>query len=138
MVVFGFFLYSVSEHSFYLTAFSKLFFARTKDQGMFKTKRSSKYLNKDMIPSETPQNLRDEILKHRFIDLKTKYWVKLYITRIFGCPNPFFKRKDRFVKMYERGYDRINTELNIVKIMKSLRDLKILMKNSLMDSSIRY
>ena len=42
------------------------------------------------------------------------------------------------MKLYERGQDRIESELNIVKIMKSMRDMKILMKNSLMDNQIRY
>jgi hypothetical protein len=29
MIIFGFFLFSISEHSFYLTALTKLFYART-------------------------------------------------------------------------------------------------------------
>ena len=35
MIVFGFFLFPVSEHSFYLKASRLLYFARTKDQGLF-------------------------------------------------------------------------------------------------------
>ena len=105
MLVFGFFLFSVSEHSFYLTAISKLFYARTTDEDMFKNKKTSKYLNKELIPNSTPKSLKDEILKHRLIDIKLKYWIKLYFAQIFGtlCSNCFFKRKDRFLKLYERG-----------------------------------
>ena len=40
--------------------------------------------------------------------------------------------------MYDEGKDRIDTELNIVKIIKTLRDLKILMKNSIMDDEIMF
>ena len=140
MIVFGFFLFSISEHSFYLTALTKLFFARTSDGDMFKSKRTSKYLNRELIPESTPRHMKDEILKHRYIDIKTKYWVKVYFARILGdcCCNCMFKRKDRFMKLYERGQDRVEAELNIVKIMKSLRDMKILMKNSMMDKQVRY
>ena len=107
---------------------------------MFKGKRTSKYLNRDLIPESTPRNMKNEILKHRYIDIKTKYWVKLYFARLMGdcCCNKFFKRKTRFMKLYERGQDRVESELNIVKIMKSMRDMKILMKNSFMDNQIRY
>lgn len=134
MIVFGFFLFSISEHSFYLTALTQLFYARTSDENMFKSKRTSKYLNRELIPESTSRHMKDEILKHRYIDIKTKYWVKLYFARVMGgcfC-DKFFKRKEKFVKLYERGQDRIEAELNIVKIMKSMRDMKILMKNSLM------
>jgi hypothetical protein len=53
MIVFGFFLFSISEHSFYLTAFSELFYARTVDEKMFTGLKTNKYLNKDLIPSDT-------------------------------------------------------------------------------------
>ena len=103
---------------------------------MFKGKRTSKYLNRDLIPESTPRHMKNEILKHRYIDIKTKYWVKLYFARIFGscCCGNMFKRRTRFMKLYERGQDRIESELNILKIMKSMRDMKILMKHSLMDN----
>ena len=36
MLLFGFFLFSISEHSFILKASKKLFIARTKNQNLFK------------------------------------------------------------------------------------------------------
>ena len=35
MIIFGFILFPISEHSFYLKAARMLFFARSKDQNMF-------------------------------------------------------------------------------------------------------
>jgi hypothetical protein len=49
-----------------------------------------------------------------------------------------FKKRDKFLSLYEKGQDRIDTELDIVKIMKSLRNMKILMKNSFMDGEVKY
>jgi len=34
--------------------------------------------------------------------------------------------------MYEGGEEKINTELDIVKILKTMRDMKILLKGTLM------
>lgn len=42
------------------------------------------------------------------------------------------------MKLVKEGKKRIEKELNIVKIMKSLRDIKILMKNSMMSPDIRF
>jgi len=38
MIIFGFFLFPISEHSFYLRAGRMLFFARTKDEKIFEKK----------------------------------------------------------------------------------------------------
>ena len=54
------------------------------------------------------------------------------------CPKCMFKKRDKFLSLYEKGQDRIDTELDIVKIMKSLRNMKILMKNSFMDGEVKY
>ena len=40
--------------------------------------------------------------------------------------------------MLNEGRERIEKELNVVKIMKSIRDIKILMKNSMMSPDIRF
>ena len=42
------------------------------------------------------------------------------------------------MKLYEKGQDRIDTELNIIKIMKSVRDMKVLLKSSLMDKEAKF
>ena len=40
--------------------------------------------------------------------------------------------KDKFKKLYAEGEDKITTELDIVKLMKALRDMKILLKGTMM------
>jgi len=39
MICFGFMLYPISEHSFYLKAFKKLFLVKTSDENLFITKK---------------------------------------------------------------------------------------------------
>ena len=58
MIFFGFILYSISEHSFYLTASKKLFFARTNENNIFATsdeslKRKKKYLSTKNYPKDS-------------------------------------------------------------------------------------
>ena len=52
MISFGFFLFSISEHSFHVTAIKRLFYARTVDANFFNDAKSTKnkYLASDIIP----------------------------------------------------------------------------------------
>lgn len=40
---------------------------------------------------------------------------------------------DRSQEVFEIGHERFNNETDIVEIVKSIRDMKILLKNTLMD-----
>ena len=42
------------------------------------------------------------------------------------------------LKVLNEGKERIEKELNIVKIMKSVRDIKILMKHYMMSTDVRF
>ena len=52
MIVFGFILFSISEHSFYLTASQKLYYARTAEKDMFLSDREteSKWVKPENFP----------------------------------------------------------------------------------------
>ena len=140
MLTFGFFLFSVSEHSFHMTAIKKLFYARTRDNEIFGAEKAKKirFLNKNLIPAETPKVIKQEIAKHRYIEVKNIDWIRTYFARVIGCPTCLFRKRDKFLKLYEKGQDRIDSELDIVKIMRSLRNLKILMRHSFMDEEVKY
>ena len=140
MITFGFFLFSISEHSFHMTAIKKLFFVRTRDETIFGTSKTSRvrFLDKNLIPTDTPKEIKDEIEMHRYIDVKNIDWIKTYFARVMWCPKCMFTKRDKFLKLYEKGQDRIDTELDIVKMMKSLRNMKILMRNSFMDEEVKY
>lgn len=123
-----------------MTAIKKMFFARTCDDKMFGSSKSSRvrYLNKDLIPNGTPKEIIEEISKHWYIDIKNIDWIRTYFSRVLCWPKCCFKRREKFLKLYNKGQDRIDAELDIVKIMKNLRNIKILMRNSFMDDEIKY
>ena len=65
----------------------------------------------------------------------------MFFSKIFGkllCFSKWWKKHEKLKKLYEKGSEKIKTELNIVKIVKDLRNLKILIKNSLMDPQIKF
>jgi len=48
-----------------------------------------------------------------------------------------WKKNDKMTKMYEEASDRIDAELDIVKLLRNIRNSKILLE-SMMDDGIRY
>jgi hypothetical protein len=68
MLIFGFFLYPVSEHSFMLQAIKKLYLARTGDSGLFlekSTSLSKKLERKNSVARSQSFKLQKELQKHR-------------------------------------------------------------------------
>jgi hypothetical protein len=79
VIIFGFILYPISEHSFNMKAFKKFYFARTKDQtlfpqlGEFRTNKVNEKIDA-MLPKgaapEAGDKLKSEIYLHRIIKIK--------------------------------------------------------------------
>ena len=134
MILFGFFLYPISEHSFILKVSKKMFLGRTKDEQMF--------VVPDDVDGKTKvddKKLGENFRNHRVMRMKSSDKVKLYLANKLGWlfrPG-LWDKKEKFQKMYQTTQDRLETELNIVKIIRSLRDIKILMKNSLMTPELK-
>lgn len=140
MITFGFFLFSLSEYSFHMTAIKKLFLARTTDSAIFGNKKAhrNKYLQKDLLPEDTPKEIKEELAKHKYVEIRNGDWIRTYFARVLYVPQCCFPRRDKFIRLYEKGQDRIDTDLDIVKIMKSIRNMKILMRNSFMDDETKF
>lgn len=66
--------------------------------------------------------------------------VKLYIANCMGkyFPKFLWSNVDKFKQIYEETSEKIEMELNIVKIIKNLKDIKILMKYSLMTKELKH
>jgi hypothetical protein len=152
MIVLGTFLYPISEHSFILKALSKLYMARTRDgQLLHKDKcnhTEAEHLEKDEENDQKGQVKRKrrlskaekrEIDKHRFIKISIKDSVMLYVSEILGrCFCDFcWSKKKKLQKLKAQGADKIEGELNIVKIMNYLRNFKVVLKNSLLTKDVK-
>ena len=83
----------------------------------------------------------DEVQKHKHI--RIKFWENILLFISDSClsfliPHKLWHKKKKLLRLLNEGRKRIEKELDIVKILKSLRDIKILMKNSLMTPEIKY
>ena len=76
---------------------------------------------------------------HRAIKLHYKDNICLYISNILGClfPSLLWPNKKKFQKMYMLTKKKLNKELNIIKLIKNLRNQKILAKNSLLTNEVK-
>lgn len=47
-------------------------------------------------------------------------------------------RKDKFDKLYDKAYAQIQNELDLKRLMKNVRNLKLIMKNSMLTPEVKY
>lgn len=118
IIIFGFLLFPISEHSFHMKAFKKFYYARTKDQtlfpqlGEFRQNKLNEKIDK-MLPKEAPKaagdKLKSEIYMHRGIRINSSLSFKLFFANIMG---PFFpgvlcclqpNKQSKYMRLYERG-----------------------------------
>lgn len=67
---------------------------------------------------------------------KCMYFLKLVMGRCF--PTLCWKKHNKLTMLFHEGKSRIQKELDIVKIIKTLRYTRILMKNSLLTPEMRF
>mmetsp|Transcript_9208 Transcript_9208/g.15487 ORF Transcript_9208/g.15487 Transcript_9208/m.15487 type:complete len:175 (+) Transcript_9208:410-934(+) len=153
MMCCGFILYRISEHSFHLKAANRLYLARSKQQNIFQSQSSQatqpstssnrlkKYTGEEWIPADAPRELVAELKSHQEIRLKFKDSLRLFLARFVSkriFMNFCWRKKDKLINLYEQSVERIESELDVIKIIKGLKDLKILMKNSVLNPEVKY
>jgi len=93
MMLFGFFLFPISEHSYIIKAAKKLFIARTRDGSIFKKDPRQK-IKIDALSSKSQK----ELDLHHAIKLRKKDSLCLLISNQMGClfPNGLWGNKKKF------------------------------------------
>lgn len=120
MILFGFILFQVSEHSFTIQATKKLFYASTSDDKLFEGSKgeceSDKYLGEKNQPHDLDKELAQEALKHRHIRLNMIDKFLLLVSNKLGCLfcDCCWSKKEKLTRLYEKGADRIEDELDII------------------------
>lgn len=71
------------------------------------------------------EEIKDELLKHNLIRLKSGAWADLFC----GCSS-----SEKIKKLYKIGNEKLNDETNMVAIVKKLRHFEIILENSLLNS----
>lgn len=55
-----------------------------------------------------------------------------------ACLKCCWKNHDKLMKLYKESEEKIDSELDVIKITNSLRKLKLLLKNSLLTDEIHF
>ena len=65
-------------------------------------------------------------------------YIILFIYSICECL--FYKNcwKNKLKKLLKKGREKLHEEVDIIKILKELRDLKVIIKHSLMNPEIKF
>jgi len=134
MICFGFLLYPISEHSFHMKVIKKLFMAKTVSSFLFRVKKvKGKRAKKDS------KNEKAKNLQHIPINVSLMSSTRLYIRRCLADNLPWcFKERTKLQKLYEVGQEKLEVEMDIVKIIKNLKFLRILMKQYVADEEMQF
>ena len=75
---------------------------------------------------------------HHQISIKGRDIAKLFLTNTFGnrCCLKNWNKHAKLTKLYQVGESRIERELDIIKIMNTLRNVKIILRNSMMSDEV--
>lgn len=134
MICFGFILYPISEHSFHMKAIKKLYIAKTSNESLFrKSKSKCKKSKKDS------KNAMVQTLQHKSINVTLFQSSSLYLRNTLAEYFPIlFEKRTQLQKLYEVGTEKLDHEMNLVKIVKNLKFLRILMKKHLTDEKLQF
>jgi len=145
-------LYPYSEHSFVVKALKKLYYARTRDNEIFRSDGKKAAAIKRKIESllggdqsEAAQAIKNELEMHRMIKLSDTTSWKVFISNICG---PFFccyscccitkKQMTKYRYLIKEGEEKLDNDLDIVFLIKSIRNLNIFMKNTLKSKRTKF
>ena len=145
LICFVFVMDPISHFSFLNKAGHKLFLAKTKDNHLFE----HKHHHTDVVEEakkvsaeeskKIPPKVFEELNCHRNIHIRTSDKIKIYLTMLLGrcyctCFDALccFKRRKKLLKLYNTIEEHINNEMDITQIMKTLRNLNIILETSLM------
>lgn len=143
----GFFLLSVSQHSMTINTIKKLFLVRTHDDHLFHHK-DKKATGKDVVNKGIQKYLDPEITEYiQDLDLKeaiVKYNKKICLTELQSVQLYFVNLYNKWMKalkmpakllmvtkltvLYEECEQRLDKSLNILKLLKDIKYMKLLLK----------
>lgn len=127
-LIVGFFLAPWSEFSYSLKAIQKLYNVKSKKPSEFRKTKSQKYLDK-MKKLDVRITKREDRIKMKQVYLgkiNTCDQLSLFVREIFNCfPDNILHARDQMSRWFMIGKARFEKEIEIIKMLKSLRRTKI-------------
>jgi hypothetical protein len=147
--VVGIFIFPISSYSFTIRYLSTMFLARTKDSELFLPTKLLKKNKKHKFKSfkvKTPLELKGtsidhEVSNHRPIKIAFFKNLKMFMISQFSILSKLFslsKHSRLLFKLIKKGKERIENDLSLEDIVKTLRDIKIVIKNNILDEELKF
>lgn len=136
-LVLGFFIFPLSEAYYIMKSTKRMFLAKTKDDNLFekqdKARGIGEFLDKQRIPDTISDTIMKEIVQHRIIKLKSKdkfCFVLNHVISALGfcsCFKICWRNGKKLSKILDEAQDRIHQELDIIKMLRHIRDHRVLL-----------
>lgn len=145
--------YPISKFYYYINVAKRLYLARTGDNDLLKKPCKSEILSKfekkvhkltqlEQMPEYHDKETKKELQKHRFIHMSSKDTFLLFVHTQLRClvckVCPLWRKKAKLQKLYDRAQHKIESQLNLFKIMKNMRMMKIAMRSNNLDKNVEY
>ena len=119
--IFGLFLLFLSQYDFTLSAMKSLYIVRTKENNLF-TSGKQGYKNESVDKSQIKRQK-----KLRLINLSCLDYTLLYFQPILSkcCWSKYSKME----MLYKIGNKRVQSEMDIIKIVRKIRNFDVIIKN---------
>ena len=114
---------------------------KTKQESMFDSKGLSKIKPNKRVIEEIPIEMQDEIKHHYPIDVSyCDQFLLMVMKQIFCCvpASCCGSRHSAMSRMYDRGTKKLSKEVDIVNLIKTLRDIKIYFKSEVYNDNLRF
>ena len=134
--LFGFVFYGISKHQATMMILRRLFLARTRDDKLFAQSHTHDHVG-NVEKTQLDDSIRHEVKSHRNIKLTQINHLKLYVMKNF-CFCLKATKNHKLFKLYSEGHNMIIHELNVVKIIKSLKQLRILAASKFIDKDTKF
>jgi hypothetical protein len=64
--------------------------------------------------------------------------IEIFVSNMLGCLKfKFLWHDSKLIKLFDKASEKIVKELNVVKVIRNLRNLKILVKNTFMNDEMK-
>lgn len=132
-----------SEFKFLTKAIEKLYLVRTRSRFVFRKSEADKHNNRLSHIKSTAKAYNDNASQIRIGKLSVCASLQLFIKEnfcccLFWCVDEPQKLSDRTQRWYRLGTERLEKELDVIKLIRHLRDLRVLTKEMRHEDDLKY
>lgn len=153
LVIFGILIKPISDHLYHIEMVKRLYLARTKDKNLLKPpskkenlpkwyQKIKEYVSTKSFKCSYDADMRKEMKKHRMIRIGCKDTVLLFFYNTLNnvmcrsiCP---WNKRIKLQKLYQRSKDKLGKEVGLINFLKTIKLLKIVLRNSIFTDKIRF